>query len=313
MKRMRASIICAILLIFISGCDTETGKVTEVTALDGIWYDLAGKELVISNYSQEEFDLTWDGETTHYVKATSIPGDLRREDYRVWYIAEGGAYSGPYVRIDMLENKSYSLGVHFVGSYAVGLITAADIDLNGHYESENFIWTTTELSRVENGHTLAAPGVVIKKYTGQDKVVQIPDEIDGKPVTTIDISAFEGSNVVEVYVPDGVVIIEDRAFAYCEELETVHLPEGELLLGRFSFTGCPKLKELRLTENVWIGLTWDTQWDEEQQTYVQSYAIDWPIHGTDTTVLLVPDKSEIHGLLEQWGNVNRLTYRTYGE
>lgn len=127
MKKACVWIILAAVLITVCACGVENE--TKEANLNGNWRDYAGKELVISNYTKESFDLTWDGKTTHYVRATRIAGKLQMEDFRVWYIAEGGGYSGPYAAIDTKSNNRYVLLVCAVDDYGVVGITSASIEL----------------------------------------------------------------------------------------------------------------------------------------------------------------------------------------
>ena len=127
MKKVWVFILFAAVLIMVCACGTESE--TKEANLDGIWHDFIDRELVISNYTKEAFDLMWDGKTTHYVRATSIPGKLQMEDFRVWYIAEGGGYSGPYAAIDTKSDNRYVILVCAVDQYGVVGITSASIEL----------------------------------------------------------------------------------------------------------------------------------------------------------------------------------------
>ena len=59
-------------------------------------------------------------------------------------------------------------------------------------------------------------GVTIKKYKGKDRNVVVPNEIDGKPVTSIGRSAFEGcSRLTSITLPEGLTNIRENAFEGC--------------------------------------------------------------------------------------------------
>ncbi len=62
--------------------------------------------------------------------------------------------------------------------------------------------------------------------------------------------AFANSKLRYVVIPEGVELIEDDAFAYCENLETVIIPEGVKKIGCFAFSGCTSLKTIALPESV---------------------------------------------------------------
>lgn len=55
---------------------------------------------------------------------------------------------------------------------------------------------------------------VLVRYTGNDKCVIIPSVFNGVEVGAIGAEAFARSSVEEVFVPDTVTVIEDRAFSY---------------------------------------------------------------------------------------------------
>ena len=61
------------------------------------------------------------------------------------------------------------------------------------------------------------------RYFGSDSKVDIPTELGGKPVTSIEKSTFEGcSSLTEVTIPKSVTSIESFAFCDCEALATVY-------------------------------------------------------------------------------------------
>lgn len=54
--------------------------------------------------------------------------------------------------------------------------------------------------------------------------------------------AFSYTDLVEVVIPEGVKIIDGRAFSGCSDLTTVYLPSTIEELGRSIFARCSKLK-----------------------------------------------------------------------
>lgn len=63
-------------------------------------------------------------------------------------------------------------------------------------------------------------------------------------VTGIDISAFKGSQVTSVTVPQGVENVEFHAFAYCPKLVTVSLPKSVTKVDDQAFAGSQALEEV---------------------------------------------------------------------
>jgi hypothetical protein len=82
-------------------------------------------------------------------------------------------------------------------------------------------------------------------------VVDIPAEIDGKPVTAIGAEAFINcAAITSVSVPAGVSSIGDNAFNKCTALAEVTLPEGLTSIGNAAFYLCGGLRGLILPTTV---------------------------------------------------------------
>ena len=94
--------------------------------------------------------------------------------------------------------------------------------------------------------------VSIKLYNGNEADVVIPATLDGKQVTKIDDNAFNGREVVSVTVPEGVVSIENRAFANCEQLTAITLPESLTKIGDSAFSYCIALTAIRIPDTVTV-------------------------------------------------------------
>ena len=128
--------------------------------------------------------------------------------------------------------------------------------------------------------------IMVTKYIGNDEHIVIPSQIEGLPVITlyayesiedgytVNIGAFQNSNIKSVVIPSSVQYIY-KAFANCSQLtqvtfetdsqlETVHyafenctaLKELDFsstqltYIDNFSFAGCKKLKEIKLPDSV---------------------------------------------------------------
>ena len=73
-------------------------------------------------------------------------------------------------------------------------------------------------------------------------VVRIPDGIDGKPVRKIGKGAFQRCrNVTRFVVPEGVTHCGARAFAECEQLQSVVYPKSLIWLGEGQVFRSPKI------------------------------------------------------------------------
>ncbi len=106
---------------------------------------------------------------------------------------------------------------------------------------------TFEISDLEDGTA------AIQSYKGEESVIEIPAEMDGKKITAIGKGAFEENESVEkVIVPEGVELIEKNAFKGCIYLEEVVLPESCTDIGASAFEDCKILKKLNLPQNITI-------------------------------------------------------------
>ncbi len=85
----------------------------------------------------------------------------------------------------------------------------------------------------------------IKKYIGTDTNVVVPSEINGKPVTALDMFTFT-SSVVSVILPDSTEIIPWYAFAGCKNLKTLYIGNSIKTIGEEAFTNCKSLEAIDL-------------------------------------------------------------------
>ena len=98
--------------------------------------------------------------------------------------------------------------------------------------------------------------------------VVIPSELDGIPVTSIGMEAFDCCDAITsivipegvthigesafaackavtyVYIPDTVTIIEGQAFRACKALTTITIPDSVVIMGENPFRFCTSLKEI---------------------------------------------------------------------
>lgn len=120
-------------------------------------------------------------------------------------------YGGYYIKIDPGSDDESAVRNFIVRldltNWDWGTITGA-----------TFTITVTAPSR---DFTFDATTGTIKKYNGNDAVVNIPSEINGTPVTTIGNAAFRDSSVTSVTIPASVTEIGSNAFADCTNLTSV--------------------------------------------------------------------------------------------
>ncbi len=88
-------------------------------------------------------------------------------------------------------------------------------------------------------------------YIGTDQSeVTVPNEILGKPVTTIGENAFRGARLKQVTIEDGVDLLEDGAFMNCRNLASVRLSETTIAIGNSCFAYCSSLKVERYPKTL---------------------------------------------------------------
>lgn len=86
--------------------------------------------------------------------------------------------------------------------------------------------------------------LTVMLYLGKDTALKIPTEIDGKKVTKIGNSAFKGSILQGIKLPDTVTEIDSLAFHSCSSLVEVELNEGLVTIGNAAFFNCVSLYEI---------------------------------------------------------------------
>lgn len=98
----------------------------------------------------------------------------------------------------------------------------------------------------------------ITGYEGMVETLVIPSEIDGYPVSKIDVQAFATSgeelyndensycSVEKLIIEDGVTEIELEAFLNCKNLKAVTLPNTLDYVWDMAFCGCDSLKEIKI-------------------------------------------------------------------
>lgn len=138
--------------------------------------------------------------------------------------------------------------------------------------------------------------VEITGYIGTDRDIVIPDEIEGRPVTSIGKSAFRGYDLLTLVIPESVVCIEEYAFSRCKCLTDVELPDGLEFLGASAFADCENLQTLKLPNDVELqrfqrALSVSGDW---------AWYLDSPVSAN--TTLIVEEGSKIFEQLEEYGD-----------
>ncbi|MBO5162914.1 MAG: leucine-rich repeat protein [Ruminococcus sp.] len=81
--------------------------------------------------------------------------------------------------------------------------------------------------------------------------VEIPADMNGKPVTDIDSNAFFGCTELKtVVIPDTVTTIGYNSFCECQELAEVIIPDSVKVIDAYAFYNCNNLTSVVIPEGV---------------------------------------------------------------
>lgn len=92
----------------------------------------------------------------------------------------------------------------------------------------------------------------IQGYDNKDKVkiVEIPDTIDGKKVSVLNLGLFRSNEVVEeIILPESLKVIEKETFYGAIALRKLEI-KGIETLGENAISGCPEIKELEFPDGL---------------------------------------------------------------
>lgn len=101
----------------------------------------------------------------------------------------------------------------------------------------------SELSKSRGAYTYITEDgeIILTGYTGREKNVSLPSEIDGVRVTSIGKETFKNTAVEAVILPDGIESIGWFAFSGCSNLKSIAIPSSVERIEYGSFDGCSSL------------------------------------------------------------------------
>lgn len=104
------------------------------------------------------------------------------------------------------------------------------------------------MPKTENGFTYEIKNkeILITEFDGTTDVAEIPDEIEGLPVTELGPYLFSGKSCKSIRIPRKVRKIGRYGFYNCRELESLSFSSQFLDLGSGAFTGCHHIRELNV-------------------------------------------------------------------
>jgi hypothetical protein len=93
--------------------------------------------------------------------------------------------------------------------------------------------------------------ITITGYTGPGGNVTIPSTINGCPVRTIGVNAFNDlANLTGVIIPDSVITVSDFAFDYCVNLGNLSIGNSVTSIGDSAFDACYNLTSVTIPNSV---------------------------------------------------------------
>ncbi len=78
----------------------------------------------------------------------------------------------------------------------------------------------------------------------------IPDSIDGMPVTSIGIYAFQQCKMTSLTLPDTLTEIKPYAFGFCKNLKKLTMPDSLKKIGFHAFESCDSLETIEFPDHL---------------------------------------------------------------
>lgn len=149
-------------------------------------------------------------------------------------------------------------------------------------------------------------GMSITRYIGRDKVVVIPENIDGEKVVIIGEAAFANNETLQaVRISDSVKLIEEQAFGHCTALKILICGDALETLDKHAFNYCISLSTVELNEGLvnMNRLCFGGSTFKEISIPSSVQYMDFPFYGSfeEKTVVIVESGSYAETYAEEFG------------
>ena len=93
--------------------------------------------------------------------------------------------------------------------------------------------------------------VTITGWSGEEKSLRIPAELDAQQVTGIGEEAFYAcTELTDITIPDSVTQIGKHAFEYCVRLQSITIPDSVVEIDDYAFQFCDCLSDVTIPASV---------------------------------------------------------------
>ena len=83
--------------------------------------------------------------------------------------------------------------------------------------------------------------ITVTGYTGNEEMLVIPEEINGKPVVAVAGGALRSQNFKTLFLTKNITAVAPRAITDCRDLETLYISDSITKMQNESISSCPKL------------------------------------------------------------------------
>ena len=237
--------------------DKSTGEITILSfGYSGDADMLGGKNTIEIEHWEELYFYQYPAYTTKDENGSILP-------FRDW------TQTGVISWSDMPIEENFGFELILSEDTGLDLVCQVEItDINGENyasspakmpSSDDYREVSTDTLKGELIYAVYNDHAVVTDYNGTDRVLSIPAEIEGVPVTEIGDSAFgkisyfslNGTYAFQTMVlPDTIERIGANAFYSCTGLKRINMPASLKSIGSLAFYNCRSLEEIVIPDNT---------------------------------------------------------------